>query len=65
LTITFERWAGSLETYARAMERAGFVIETMREPAYRTEAGSSRGQERWRRIPLFLQWRAVRRPAQL
>jgi SAM-dependent methyltransferase len=65
LTMTFAGWAGSLETYTRAMERAGFIIETMREPAYPAAAASSRGEERWRRIPLFLQWRAVRRSAQL
>lgn len=65
LSMTFEGWAGSMEIYARAMERAGFVIEALREPADPAAAPSGGRAERWRRIPLFLQWRAAKRAAQL
>lgn len=57
LTMTFRGWAYPLEAYSRALEEAGLVIERLREPsaseASRVRYGPS--EERWRRIPLFLQ----------
>jgi SAM-dependent methyltransferase len=58
LTITFRGWAYPLESYALALEDAGFVIETLREPAYVAPDGSP---HRWSRLPNFLQLRALRR----
>lgn len=45
----------SLEDYARALEAAGFAIETLREVT------ESDPRDRWSRIPLFLDLRARRR----
>ena len=55
----FKGWAYPLETYARAMENAGFVIEAIREPAAPEEEPAKNADSvRWARIPLFLMWRA-------
>jgi SAM-dependent methyltransferase len=60
LTITFRGWCYPLESYARALEDAGLVIERIREPAAGDLAMQKFGasEERWRRVPLFLQFRA-------
>ena len=60
LTITFRGWCYPLESYARALEDAGFAIERVREPAAGDLAMQKFGasEERWRRVPLFLQFRA-------
>lgn len=47
----FAGWAYPMETYFHAMEQAGLKVEVLREPA---------GTGRWRRIPVFLMWRAVK-----
>ena len=47
-----------LESYSRALEKAGFVVEAIREPAYTGGAGK---ELRWSRVPAFLHLRAVRR----
>lgn len=47
----------SLETYSRALEEAGFVVEAIREPAY---TGGEAKELRWGRVPAFLHMRAVR-----
>jgi ubiquinone/menaquinone biosynthesis C-methylase UbiE len=57
LTMTFRGWSYALEEYALAFERAGFLIEAMREPV--PEAGEPH-LLRWWRVPLFLHIRAVR-----
>jgi SAM-dependent methyltransferase len=57
LTMTFRGWTCSLEHYALALEQAGLQIETMREPRPTGPAGR---YERWRDIPLFLFFRAVK-----
>jgi SAM-dependent methyltransferase len=57
LTMTFRGWSYPLEDYARAFEAAGLGIELLREP---TPIGTS-SYERWRRAPLFLNLRAVKR----
>ena len=54
LRMTFAGWAYPLEGYFRALEDAGFAIEAVREP--RVDGGSAR----WKRIPMFLMWRAVK-----
>jgi len=54
--MTFRGWTYSLEHYARALEGAGFRIERMREPI---PAPGRATDEQWRRVPLFLNFRAV------
>jgi SAM-dependent methyltransferase len=54
MRMEFAGWAYPLEGYFRALEAAGFAVEALREPRVAT------GSERWRRIPLFLMWRAVK-----
>lgn len=56
LRMTFAGWAYPLTGYFGALERAGFVIQAVREPLS-TQAGDD---PQWRRIPLFLMWRAVK-----
>lgn len=63
LTMTFHGWSNSLEEYARALERAGFVVEAIREPRLEPDAGDGEddpADERWRRIPMFLMLRALK-----
>jgi hypothetical protein len=55
--MTFRGWTYSLEDYVVALERAGLLIETMREP--RPVEASSR-YRRWNRVPMFLLVRAVK-----
>jgi SAM-dependent methyltransferase len=58
LSMTFRGWTYSLEHYALALEQAGFHIDSLREPR---PAGATPSYERWRRVPLFLFLRAVKR----
>jgi SAM-dependent methyltransferase len=60
LTMTFRGWSYSLESYASALENAGFVIDRLREPAAseRSIATFGTSEIRWRRIPRFLHIRA-------
>jgi hypothetical protein len=61
LTITFRGWAYPLEDYARALERAGFATEALREPAATdAEVASDPAAHRWQRIPIFLMARALK-----
>ena len=53
LSMDFSGWAYPLEAYFRALESAGFMVQALREPA----AGDD---HRWRRIPLYVMWRAVK-----
>ncbi len=53
LEFQFAGWCYPLETYARALEKAGLLIEAIREPA-------DPGGGRWARVPMFLMWRAVK-----
>ena len=52
LHMDFSGWAYSLEHYFSALQAAGLVVEALREPQY------DQSDERWRRIPNFLMWRA-------
>ena len=51
--ITFAMRHRSLERYSRALEAAGLVLETLREPAHPQDAN-------WSRVPLFLHGRAIK-----
>ncbi|MGH3005777.1 MAG: class I SAM-dependent methyltransferase [Gaiellaceae bacterium] len=63
LEMAFHRVHRPLEAYSRALEKAGFLVEAVREPPAPPDA-SGRWRvpdvERWRRLPLFLWLRAVR-----
>jgi SAM-dependent methyltransferase len=62
LEMTFHGWTHTLQDYTRALEEAGLLIERMREPRPNAEQAAQRPSlERWRRIPLFLFVRAVKR----
>jgi ubiquinone/menaquinone biosynthesis C-methylase UbiE len=52
--MTFESIHFTLEDYSQALEEAGFLIEWVRE-LYDDE------NPRWKRVPLFLRWTAVKR----
>jgi ubiquinone/menaquinone biosynthesis C-methylase UbiE len=59
-SMTFHSRHRSLETYFNALEKAGFLVEALREPEIPDHALVSEGSLRWQRIPLFLHWRARR-----
>jgi SAM-dependent methyltransferase len=62
LRMTFHSVHRPLEAYARALSVAGFLVETMREPAPDEVHVRERAEAaRWRRVPCFLHVRAVRR----
>jgi SAM-dependent methyltransferase len=63
LHMHFTGWAYSLEEYFRPMETSGLMIQAVREPRLEPGRGtSSPADERWRRIPNFLMWRAIKPP---
>jgi SAM-dependent methyltransferase len=55
LPMRFESEHRSLETYSRALEHAGFAIEALRE------VGDPDPADKWSKLPLFLDLRAVLR----
>jgi SAM-dependent methyltransferase len=55
LTIRFRGWSYPLEDYVRSLERAGLVIDLLREP--KPSAGTLRDTG-WHDFPLFLMLRA-------
>jgi SAM-dependent methyltransferase len=55
LPMRFESEHRPLESYSRALEDAGFAIEAIRE------VGDPDPSDKWSRMPLFLDLRAVRR----
>ena len=57
LEMTFRGWTYSLEDYGVALEEAGLMIETMREPR---PAGAASRYQRWNRVPMFLLLRAAK-----
>jgi SAM-dependent methyltransferase len=59
LGMTFSGHRHSIEHYARAFERAGLVIEAIREPA--PADGAPAHYDRWRDVPMFLHLRASAR----
>jgi ubiquinone/menaquinone biosynthesis C-methylase UbiE len=60
LAMTFNSEHRSLETYFIALEKAGFLVEKLREPALPEHAIVSGAGHRWQRIPYFLHLRALR-----
>lgn len=60
LTMTFNSQHRPLEAYFIALETAGFLVETLREPDVPEHAIGSGAGRRWQRIPLFLHLRALR-----
>jgi SAM-dependent methyltransferase len=54
LAVSFYSWCYPLEAYARALEEAGFLLETMRDPP------DPHGPSRWQRLPNFLHFRAFK-----
>jgi SAM-dependent methyltransferase len=62
LSMTFHSRHRPIESYFLALEEAGLLIETLREPRVPDGAVSSGRGRRWQRLPLFLHLRA-RRPA--
>jgi ubiquinone/menaquinone biosynthesis C-methylase UbiE len=55
ITFTFRSRSYPLEAYALALERAGFLVEALREPP---APPAERGRGRYSRLPMFLMWRA-------
>lgn len=61
LAVTFHGWTHSVADYFDALQRSGFVVDRLREPAATTDAiRSDPRYNRWRRVPMFLQLRAIR-----
>jgi SAM-dependent methyltransferase len=61
MTMTFHGQHRPLESYFSALEEAGLLVETLREPGVPEHAIVSDSNRRWQRIPGFLHLRA-RRP---
>jgi SAM-dependent methyltransferase len=55
--MTFRGWTYTIEEYSLALEKAGFVVDMIREPVPERESP----YERWRSVPLFMNVRAVKR----
>ena len=62
LVMRFRSLMHPLQSYARALEDAGLLIERLREPAQRDDAvDSDPAERRWQRLPMFLFIKAVKR----
>jgi SAM-dependent methyltransferase len=60
LTMTFASQHRPLEAYFMALEKAGLLVEALREPGIPEPAVISETERRWQRLPLFLHLRALR-----
>jgi SAM-dependent methyltransferase len=61
LEMTFHGWTYPLEAYSRALEAAHLRIEALREPPRPAAGGDGPPEaDRWRRVPMFLMFRAAR-----
>lgn len=59
LEMTFHGWMYSLEEYTRALEDSGFVLEIIREPRPTVDDVTRQPRlAQWRRLPLFMFFRA-------
>ena len=63
LTMTFTSDHRPLEEFFAALESAGFLVERLCEIPDGTEPVTRPSQLRWRRVPLFVHIRAVKRAA--
>jgi SAM-dependent methyltransferase len=62
LRMTFSSRHWPLETYFRALQGSGFVVEALTEPTVDEVSVTQRADRaRWRRLPLFLDLRARKR----
>src|SRR5215469_8689582 len=61
IKMHFAGWSQPLESYVAALENAGLVITSLREPVPDT-ANKGSGMERWSKIPLFLWLKAILLP---
>ena len=61
LMMTFHSQHRPVEAYFIALEKAGLLVEALREPSVPVHAIASDAGRRWQRVPLFLHLRA-RRP---
>lgn len=59
LTMHFSGWHRPIFTYAKALQDAGLLIETIREPLPADDAPAG-NWDRWRRMPMFMQLRALK-----
>jgi len=61
IRMTFHSEHRPIETYSRALETAGMLIEALREVRISDDlAADDPSERRWKRIPLFLHIRAVK-----
>jgi SAM-dependent methyltransferase len=61
--MRFVGWSYPLEDYSRALEHAGLVTEAIREPpVLAEEIERDPSEQRWRRLPCFLMFRAIPSP---
>ena len=60
LRMVFASAHRPLSAYGAALERSGFFIELIREPAIPDSAVADARSRRWQRVPLFLHLRARR-----
>jgi SAM-dependent methyltransferase len=60
LEITFHSVERPLESYSRALEDAGLLVEAIREPAFDGDVERRPSRARFRRLPMFLYLRAVK-----
>jgi SAM-dependent methyltransferase len=61
LTMTFHSLHHSFETYSKALEGAGLLLEAVREPgASAALVDTDPTRTRWQRIPVFLFFRALK-----
>ena len=60
LTMAFHSRHRPVEAYFVALEKAGLLVEALREPSLPERALVSEADRRWQRLPLFLHLRALR-----
>jgi SAM-dependent methyltransferase len=60
LTMAFHSRHRPVEAYFMALEKAGLLVEALREPSLPEHALVSEADRRWQRLPLFLHLRALR-----
>ena len=59
--MTFSGWAYSFEEYFSAFSEAGLLVESLREPPAPPQAvEKDPAEQRWQRVPLFAQLRALK-----